>query len=1046
MSQAIPLSIVGIGASAGGIEALEGFFRGLPADPGLAIVIVTHLSPERESRLHEVIGHYTRLRVQVAEDGQRVERNHVYVMPSNAILGMKGGRLRLRKPEAGMRERKPVDVFLSELGVDQGERAAGVILSGGDGDGTLGIKVIKEHGGLALAQVADGHGPSHPGMPDSAIATGLVDFAVPVEEMGATLVSFARGTDLLDGISGDTRRGEAAHALVEARQEICAILRNQVGHDFSGYKPRTFLRRVQRRMQVVRLDSVAAYLELLRRDPQELAALFRDLLISVTNFFRDADAFEVLATQVIPKLFEGRGARDAVRIWVPGCATGEEVFSIAMLLRETMDGLSAAPQVQIFATDIDENALGVARAGRYPAALLDNISPERRARFFIADGGTHVVAKEVRELCVFSPHSVLRDPPFSRIDLVSCRNLLIYFGPEAQNQVIPVFHYALRPEGYLFLGTSENVSGFSDLFLPVEKKQRIFQRRTNGAPALRLPMQMGAVRPDQAGPPTVRHSAAGTIALRQAVEAQVLDRFAPAFVVVNGDGDITYFSARTGRYLESAAGMPTRQLMTMARRGLRLELRSMLREAVETGLPVTRGSVAVEDEPDRVQLVTLTIEPLRQGQGSERLFLVVFLDEGPALSRVDAEGRVTATQDGAALRLEQELREARERLQSLIEEYETALEELKASNEELVSLNEELQSTNEELEASKEEQQSTNEELHTVNLELHSKVDALDRAHDDLRNLFESSNVATVFLDRNKGITSFTPTATQVLNLLPSDLGRPITDLSSPLPLPDLAGDIDAVLASGMPFERRLKHEERQVHYLIRLSPYRNSSRGIAGVVLSFVDITGLTQAEEQQRILIAELQHRTRNLLNVVQAIVVQTLGKDGTPAPLTERLAALGRVQGLISEARGDAVGLAEIVQLELKAYADPAEGRVSIAGPHLALSFDHVQTMALVLHELTTNAVKHGALGNRGGTLAVGWQVAEGAEGRSLVLEWRESGVAMPKTPPGRGFGRELIERALTYTARAKAELLFGADGISCRIAMPLDDAGRTYAGAG
>jgi two-component system CheB/CheR fusion protein len=416
--------------------------------------------------------------------------------------------------------------------------------------------------------------------------------------------------------------------------------------------------------------------------------------------------------------------------------------------------------------------------------------------------------------------------------------------------------------------------------------------------------------------------------------------------------------------------------------------------------------------------------------------LVLFADEGPALSREEALNRAHTAQDGAALRLEDELRETRERLQSLIEEYETAVEELKASNEELVSLNEELQSTNEELEASKEELQSVNEELQTVNIELSGKVEALDRANDDLHNLFDSTDVATVFLDRDLKIRSFTPAATRVFNLLPGDRGRPITDLSSRFALPDLGRDVAAVLARGEPLEWRLDHEEAQAHYLARLAPYRNGDRRVDGVVASFVDVTGLTEAERHQRVLIEELQHRTRNLLNVVQAIVLQTLGKEGTPKTLTERLAALGRVQSLVSRSKGEEVDLAEVVRLELRAYGGVEDGRIAVSGPSVFLGFERVQILALALHELTTNAVKHGALKGDRGRLEIRWAVESGAGGGPvLVLDWCESGVATPPDASRRGYGRELIERALSYTTRAKTRLAFGADGVSCRIEMPL-----------
>ncbi|RYJ01289.1 MAG: chemotaxis protein CheR, partial [Acetobacteraceae bacterium] len=713
--------IVAIGASAGGIEALEGLFRGMPERPGVGFVVVTHLSPSRESRLPQIIAHYTAMPVIVAADAMTVERDHVYVAPANAVLGIDGAQLRLQRMGPGQRERKPIDLFFSALAADLGELAVGIVLSGGDGDGTLGTKAIKEHGGLTFAQVGDGFGPQHPDMPNSAISIGMVDYALPAEEMGARIAEFARSQNLLDGMAGPDDRTREPGTLETARQEIYGILRNQIGHDFGGYKTQTFFRRVQRRMQITQAGTVDGYLEMLRRDPQEVAALFRDLLISVTNFFRDAAAFDSLAAGIIPKLFEGRGAAETVRVWVPGCATGEEVFSIAMLMREHMETLTTVPRVQIFATDIDERALNVARAARYPGPVLDSVTDARRKRFFIQDGSSYVVAKEVRDLCIFSPHNVIRDPPFSRIDLVSCRNLLIYFGLDVQHQVIPIFHYALRADGYLFLGNSDNISQFGDLFAPVDKKHRIFRKRSDATPGVSLPLSVTRLRIGQvgagAGP---KHGLTGVV-FRQAVETQVLERFSPPFVVVTRDGDIVYFSGRTGKYLEAAPGAPSRQVLAMARKGLRLDLRGALQEAVETHRQVSRQGVVVESADGRVQRVTLTVEPLEAPDISDPVFLILFLEEGPELSREEAAGQLHLSGSGSE-HLERELRDTRERLQALIEEYETALEELKSSNEELVSVNEELQSANEELEAAKEEMQSVNEELHTVNAELNDKI------------------------------------------------------------------------------------------------------------------------------------------------------------------------------------------------------------------------------------------------------------------------------------------------------------------------------------
>ncbi|TYM00141.1 chemotaxis protein CheR [Bradyrhizobium rifense] len=1026
--------IVGIGASAGGIEALEGFFRGLPADPGFAIVIVTHLGPERESLLHEVVSRLTTMSVTTITDDVEVKPNCVFVLTSSAILTIEHKRLQVQK-NAGRRERKPIDIFFSSLAIDVGEMAAGVVLSGGDGDGTLGIKAIKERGGITLAQVADSFGPNHPDMPESAIATGFVDFAIPVEKMGEKLVEFGHGNLLIERMIDQSHRASDEQSIHTAMPEIYAILRNQIGHDFSGYKVKTFMRRVLRRMQIRQHATIEGYVERLRQEPPEVNALFRDLLINVTNFFRDADAFEGLAASVIPKLFDGRGADDTVRVWVPGCSTGEEVFSIAMLLREYMDKLSAIPRVQVFATDIDERALSVARVARYPEALLDSVSVERRKRFFILDGGSYVVSKDVRELCIFSPHSVVRDPPFSRIDLVSCRNLLIYFGADVQNQVIPTFHYALRPDGYLFLGSAENVSQFAELFIPIEKKHRIFRRRSDVASNIRLPILINTLKPGQLGELVPRRPPLSGLLLRQSVDEYVLDRFSPAHVVTNRDGDVIYYSSKTGKYLEAPPGAPTRQLLTLARRGLRLDLRTAFREAVETGRAASREGVALESDAGGVQIVDILVDPFGDS-GNEPLYMIVFLDQGPVLSREEALMRANSAHQGVALHVERELRETRDRLQSMIEEYETALEELKSSNEELVSVNEEMQSTNEELEASKEELQSVNEELHTVNAELSTKVDALDRANSDLQNLFESTDVATVFLDRALTIRSFTPTVAGIFNILPGDRGRPITDLSSRLNLAGLAGEIRCVLDSGEALERRVQTEDGATHYLVRLSPYRDGIQKIEGVVIAFVDITTITVAEARQNVLIAELQHRTRNLLTVVQSISRRTIGKGEALDAFSARLASLGRVQSLVSGGSADKIDLGDLIRFEIEAIGATESGKVQVKGPPIALNFELLQTLGLALHELTTNALKYGALKYPDGALAISWDVRYDA-GRQpmLALDWKETGVPISRAPPRKGFGRELIERALVASLQASTKMTFGSDGLSCHIELPL-----------
>lgn len=1010
----------------------------------MAFIVVTHLNPARESLLHEVIARFTAMNVVVATDGTMVRTDHVYVMPADTILTIEGGYLKISSQDRVNPQRKPIDIFLSTLAKDQGEYAVSVVLSGGDGDGTIGTKAVKQRGGLTLAQTPDDHGPTHSDMPRSAIATGMVDFALPVSEMGAKLHEFARSFDMLEDLAATALETDDTTALQEAKNEIYAIIRNQIGHDFSGYKTKTFLRRVRRRMQVAQLNTMAGYVERLRQDSKEVSALFKDLLINVTNFFRDTAAFAQLKDVVLPKLFEGRGAAETVRIWVPGCATGEEVFSIAMLLREHMDGLRAVPRVQIFATDIDELALGVARAGRYPEALLDGITPERRQRFFISDGGSSVLSKEVRDLCIFSPHSIIRDPPFSRIDLVSCRNLLIYFGLDTQNQVVPIFYYSLRPGGFLFLGTSENVSQFDDLFTPIDKKNRIFRRRENGSRAVRLPLMLGGLKSaPQTGSLTRGGLRAPGATVRAAVEAQVLERFAPAHVVTTGEGDIVHFSGKTGKYLEAPVGVPSRQIMAMARRGLRLDLRAVFREAVQKNDRVVREGIAIDGDDGRAQMVTLIVEPVLEKAGNELLYLILFIDEGPARSRDEALASLENRTNGDVAHLERDLHDTRARLQSMMEEYETALEELKSSNEELVSVNEELQSTNEELEASKEELQSLNEEMQTVNAELAGKVEALDQAHNDLQNLFETTQVATVFLDTALVIRSFTPTVTSIFNILPNDRGRPITHLSSNLELPGLEADIRAVFSQGLICERKVTHPGSGAHYLLRIIPYRNAEQTVVGVVLTFVDVTSLAAAEESQRVLVAELQHRTRNLLAVVQSIANQTIRTSKTleefESHFSDRLVALSRVQGLLSLSHSEKLTIGELVKMELDALGATRNEQIVVAkGPDIALPEIIVRTLALALHELMTNAVKHGALAGDGGSLRVSWAEIGDGETRRLELKWVESGVTIPLEKQNsslRGFGRELIEEALPYQLGAKTRYELNNDGVLCELIIPL-----------
>jgi two-component system, chemotaxis family, CheB/CheR fusion protein len=1020
--------IVGVGASAGGVEALEYLFNAMPPDPGVAFVIITHVAPQRESLLPEILARDTRMPVLIAERDQEVHPNHVYVAPAGAVLDITKGRLGVRAG-AEHRERTPIDTFFAALAEDQGEYAIGIVLSGAGSDGTFGIKAIKEHGGLTMAQATDHSGPRHASMPESAIASGLVDLAVPVETMPEQLAAYLRSFDILDKEVDEEGGAETS------RKAICALLLDHSGHDFSGYKTRTFYRRIERRMQILQIPSLPAYVDRLREDPGEVNTLFRDLLIGVTNFFRDTKAFEALQQLVMPRLFEGEGPSDTIRVWVPGCATGEEVYSLAILLREQAEQSRSRAKIQVFATDIDEAALAVARAGRYPDTLLQGVSKERLERFFASEGTSYVVNKPIRDMCVFSSHSVVRDPPFSRIDLISCRNLLIYLNSDLQTHVIPIFHYALKPNGFLFLGTSESITQHGDLFSSIDKKNRIFQRRGDDATMSHVPALFrrhgvaGGGLAESKGPPGR--------SVRQSMEARVLEHYAPAHVVVSHEGDVINYSGGTGKYLEAPAGRPSRALMALARKGLRQPLRSALHEALESQRTAVRDNIELEGG-DKSGPVRITVEPLR-GDGNESLYPVVFDDlRAPAPEERPARPRKGKARDGNLEHLERELRETRERLQSMAEEYETAIEELKSSNEEMVSVNEELQSTNEELETSKEELQSVNEELQTVNHELTVKIDELDRTSSDLKNLYESTDIAAIFLDRDLIIRSFTPAVTRIFNLIPGDRGRPLTDIAHHLDYAELPQDIQQVFGVRQPLERRVNRRDGAVHHIVRALPYWTGSGKVEGAVLTFNDVTGLAQAEEQQRVLVAELNHRVKNMLTVIASIATQTLKHSDVEAAreaFLDRLHAMARSYELVSRDQWGDVSLLDVVRQETEPYRTGRGDRVVIDGPAVSLKPKLALPLGMIVHELGTNSAKYGSLSAAGGSLEISWAV-ERRSGDSLVLDWIERGGPPVRKPPRHGFGLTLIEREVSHGLGGKAKIEFEDTGLRVNLRIPLD----------
>lgn len=1042
------LFVVGIGASAGGVEALSQFFAHVPENINAAFLVVTHLGPHRESHLSEILGRLTRLRVMNASDGEAIAAGHVYVLPADAILTVSDRRLVLSPVSIEHRERNPIDICFASLAREYRDSAVGIVLSGAGIDGTLGVKAIKEEGGFTIAQAhADGR-PQYVGMPENAIGSGFIDVSLPVDRMGAELDEYIRRAATLSELRGESEIQNVAEARNRALADIYEVLRKRVGHDFENYKEKTFIRRIQRRMQVLQLGQIDEYSALLRASADEAGSLFRDLLIGVTSFFRDTEAFNAIAEHVIPRLFEAARPTDTIRIWVPGCATGEEAYSMAILLREHMSTVSDPPKVQVFATDIDENALAVARTGRYPAALLEHMSKERLDRFFRAEPAAYVVTKELRDVCIFSLHSVIRDPPFSRMDFVSCRNLLIYFNSDLQDNVLPIIHYALKPNGFLFLGPAENISRHGDLFAAVDKKHRIFQRRSSVGSSSRVPIWVPKGRGSSSPRAATDSPVQKDQQVRALIESRVVENFAPAHIVVDADGDILFYSARTGKYLEPQPGTPSRQLLSMARRGLRLELRAALREAVETRQQIVRERLEIEID-DRVQAVRLTIDPLPNG-GVDQLFLVVFTDLGPPLGRDEIANFRPMTAQSDQFHLEQELRETRERLQATIEEYETALEELKSGNEELVSVNEELQSTNEELETSKEELQSVNEELHTVNLELAERIEELHRANADMHNLFDSTQIATVFLDRHMLIRSYTPAVSSIFNLIASDRGRPITDIAHTLEAVDLQRDIQQVVAERKPLERPVKQRNGRIFHLMRILPYRTAHHEIDGTLITFVNISAVVAAEEHQRLLVSELNHRVRNMLQVVIGLANQTSHRATDLQEFEKvffgRMQALARAYELLSREGWRQVPVGELLKSQLSAFAgDP--GSYAGNGAPLILKANAALSLGLVVYELATNSTKYGALSVASGHVQVSWHCETSADaGTKFILEWKESGGPAVKPPTRHGFGSELVHRQLKYELNGTAAMEFLESGLVVTLVIPAEEVVESHAATG
>ncbi|MBX9753634.1 MAG: PAS domain-containing protein [Pseudomonadaceae bacterium] len=843
--------VVGIGASAGGLAAFEAFFSGMPTDkdPGMAFVLVQHLAPDHKSLLAELIQRYTRMPVFEVEDGMPVQINCIYIIPPNRDMALLNGCLQLLEPAEPRGQRLPVDFLFRSLAQEQRERAIGIILSGTGSDGTLGVRAIKGEGGMLMTQNPES--TEFDGMPRSAIATGLVDYQLPPAEMPAQLITYAA-----HAFGKPMRLAHAATPNIEdALKKIFILLRAQTGHSFAQYKPSTILRRIERRMAVHQVDTIDNYVKYLQQAPGEVEALFRDLLIGVTNFFRDPEVFQHLESEIIPSLFANKTADSSIRVWSTGCSTGEEAYSLAILLQEYREAFKPSYSVQVFATDIDSRAIATARSGVYPASIAADISVERLQRFFTLepDGSSYRIHKNIRDMLIFSEQDLIKDPPFSKLDLISCRNLLIYFGVELQRKLIPLFHYALKPGGILLLGTSEGIGEFDQLFSVQDRKIKLFQRKEDfhGMRRTSLGHLLSPMNSTDLTTTQPRGAAKAALPLklplRELTEQALLQQLTPVGVLVNSLGDILYLHGRSGMYLEPAQGEAgINNIFKMAREGLRPALTSGLLHATSSNEVVHKLGLRVRTN-GHFSLVNLTIRPVSNGPALGTPLYLIILEEAASLDPEQLQ-QATAQVSSSVLSLEadvdarisalkQELWSKEAFLQSTIEELESSSEELKSSNEEMQSVNEELQSTNEELETSKEELQSVNEELATVNTELQIKVMELSRANNDMNNLLAGTGIGTVFVDHNLRILRFTPAASRIINLIHSDVGRPVGHIvSNLLGYNSLVADLQTVLETLTPKEIDVQTTEGR-WFKMRILPYRTLDNVIEGAVITYVDI-----------------------------------------------------------------------------------------------------------------------------------------------------------------------------------------------------------------
>jgi two-component system, chemotaxis family, CheB/CheR fusion protein len=1142
--------MVVIGASAGGIKVLQDFFASVPSDTGAAFVVVVHLDPAHRSELPRILAGRTSMPVVQVEGTQKLESDHVYVIPPDRNLQVVDHEISAAEFDEPRGRRSPIDLLFRSVAERLGDGFA-VILSGAGSDGAIGVRAVKEAGGIILVQ--DPNEAEYGSMPRSAIATGVADLVLPVQDLASRLVELIHLKQQNGALVDEPQIEE------DLLRRILAHLRVRTGHDFAKYKRSTVLRRIARRMQVTRTDQLKSYYDVLRESADEGQALLSDLLISVTTFFRDTESFEQLQRTVIPDLFSHVDETESIRVWVAGCATGEEAYSIAILLLEEASRHELRPPIQVFGSDLDARALTTARAGRYPAAIDTDVSEERLRRFFTRDGEAYRVRQEVRDIVLFAAHDLVKDPPFSQVNLISCRNVLIYLDRELQEQVCGTFHYALKPGGYLMLGASESADQPPGLFRMLDRNARLY--RSTALPGEKprlLPSLLGPVRLREQVVQIARGLSPTAALSEAAIHRRALEKVAPPSILVDEAHRVLHMSETAGRYVQPSGGPLTSDVVDLVRQELRFELRSALHRLFEQGQPTLSLPLLVRFNGNRHRVHLQVKAP----DNEARTAIVMFI-EGEAVADDFPSAATEATND-AVRRLTQELELTQSRLRTVREESDAANEELRAANEELQSINEEYRSTSEELETSKEELQSINEELQTVNTELKLKLETISRAHSDLQNLMAASDFGTLFLDSALRIKRFTDRVTELFCITPADEGRPITDFAHQLEYEGLTRDARAVLSDLVPVRSEVRSRADR-WYDVRMRPYRTVDDKIDGVVITFVDITERRAVEEalrtgerqlkqqkrlvelsrepifiwdfdggilewnrgceelygfstqeavgkrkeqllstvvpgssteamnerllatrhwdgqlrqrakdgrsllvearldleevdgrrlvlestrdvtqrealqaRQQLLLGELTHRVKNTLAVVRSIAHQTEVTSPTPAEFVERfsgrLAALANAHNLLVQSDWQGADLAALTRVQLKPYSTDGGKRLQIEGPVVSLPADLATPFGLVLHELATNAAKHGSLAQSKGTVSVTWQLSKANGQRDLRLLWRESGGTAPGKSPAAGLGSNLIENAIPGAVVRRE---FQPKGLVCTIELALPD---------